>query len=322
MDTCSEMAKLTDCSEPYDTEIHRIETKNHDRLMAIHHTGLNVKRTLLKYYLSEKNLSLLDYLSTWHDCTRFDDVKHAISEAKNVTVEELRLHTIDTLLTYHCNDLFWKSCLVNTSVEEILNKYKEDLYNLYQTGGGCSNEYQGQKKKYLTKDQWTVIFKDQGSEEDTNGTNDSKLSTTCVTKGLTERSFDKDMNFVILSTVCSLFKSVHVLTEYQTKISRIAIEHEMQNDAFDILWKSMETNIRTISCYCLCADRYDEMLDSIKTCIFGRLQAQENRKCVLKSTLDHPTFFQVSYLLTRFYKVISDILVYNYFHTFVFEILV
>lgn len=316
------MAKLTDYSEPYYTEIQRTESKNHDRLMALHDTGLNIKRTLLKCYLLEKNLNLLEYLSTWHDWNRFDDVKHAIRKAKNVTLEELRLNTIDTLLTYHCYELFWKRCLVNTSVEEILNKYKEDLYNLYQIGGGCSNAYQGGKKKYLTKDQWTVIFKDQESEEGKNGTNDSKFTTPFVAKGLTVASFDNDTNFVILSTVCVLFKSVLALTEYQTQISWIAIDHEVQSEVFDKIWMSMETNIRTISCYCLCVDRYNEMLDSIKTCIFGRLQAQENRKYVMESALDHPSFFQVSYLLISSIKLSLKKTVYNYFDTFVFEILV
>lgn len=295
IDTCSEMAKLNDCSEPYYTEIQRTESINHDRLMALHDTGLNIKRTLLKCYLLEKNLNLLEYLSTWHDWNRFDDVKHAIRKAKNVTLEELRLNTINTLLTYHCYELFWKSCLINTSVEEILNKYKEDLYNLYQTGGGCSNEYQGGEKKYLTKDQWTVIFKDQESEEGKNGTNDSKFTTPFVAKGLTVASFDNDTNFVILSTVCVLFKSVLALTEYQTQISWIAIDHEVQSEAFDKIWMSMEKNIKTISCHCKCEDRYNVMLDSIKTCIFGRLQAQANRKYVMESALDHPSFFQVSY---------------------------
>ncbi|XP_052085095.1 uncharacterized protein LOC127722238 [Mytilus californianus] len=292
------MAALLCGSTPSGTRTQCTGKDNHDRLMALYHTGTDVKRHLLQYHLSQKNLDLADYLYGRYQFLQPDDIKRAL-RTKNIQLSDLGIYSIDTLLSDQCFDLFWDSCLDKdkTSLENILNRYKEHLYSLYKTSGSDHNgsARNARKREYLSKKQWECLYK--GPEDITE--NDVQLSLTFPNKGLIIQSFDDDMNFVLLSNVCPLYQSLQLVTTNQIKLSRIAVEHETNNETFDEIWKLMATHLKPISSYCNCDTHFDHKLDWIKKGTFKCIQVQENRKLILESTFDNKTFSEDAEFMTR-----------------------
>lgn len=268
---------------------------NHDRLMALYHTGTDVKRHLLQYYLSQTKRDLAGYLYGKYQFLPPDDIKRAL-RTKNIQLSDLGIYAIDALLSDQCFDLFWDSCLDkdNTSLENILNRYKVNLYRLYKTSGRDNNQSL-RKWDYLSKSQWEYLY--QGPKMEDTQDNDFYLSSTFPKKGLTIHSFDNDMNFVLLNNMCPLYQSLQVVTKNQLKLSRIAVEHEINNEAFEEIWEVMTTHLKPISSYCICDTYFDHKLNWIKKGTFNCAQTQEYRKCILESTFDNKTFSEVSFIL-------------------------
>lgn len=131
--------------------------------------------------------------------------------------------------------------------------------------------------------------------------NDVQLSLTFPNKGLTIQSFDDDIHFVLLSNVCPLYQSLQVVTTNQIKLSRIAVEHEINNETFDEIWKLMATHLKPISSYCMC----DHKLDWIKKGTFKCKEAKENRKLILESTFDNKAFSEDAEFMTRVQKELN-----------------
>lgn len=249
----------------------------------------------------KKNLDLSDYLYGKYHCIPPDDVQRII-RTKHFQLSRLRVVTIDTLLSDHCYDLFWDSCLEKTGLESILETYKRDLYTLYIKSNRERNESSEKERKMgqLTKLQWELLYK--GQMIDTSKVND-QLSTQFPTKGLTVTSFDNDMNFVLLSNVCPLYKSLQIVTSNQLKISRIVVDHTVNIETFNEIWELMSTNLKPISRHCLCEGYYHQKLNSIMRSSFDRLQSRENRKSILESTFENIIFSKVSLFFIFFYKV-------------------
>lgn len=270
---------------------------NHDRLMALYHTGTDVKRHLLQYYLSQNKLDLAGFLYGKYQLLPPDYLKRALP-TKNFQLLDLGIYTIDALLSDQCFDLFWDSCLdkVETSLENILNRYKEILYRLYKTSGRDNQSARNERKwDFLSKKQWEYLYNSPELQEMQE--NDFDLSLTFPNEGITTQSFDNDMNFVLLSNLCPLYQSLQVVTTNQMKLSMIAVEHEINNEAFDEIWKLMATHLKQISSYCIGEAWYDHNLNWIKEGSFKGVKAQESRKCILESTFDNKTFLEVSFFL-------------------------
>lgn len=285
------MTAVVPCSSSSSSEYQCTEKENHFRLMALYQTGTDVKRSLLQYYFSQKNLNLDSFLNERYQFLPIDDVKYAL-KTKNLQLTDLGIYAIDILLTDHCFELYWDCCIDKASLESILNSNKEDLYRLYQNSRHSDNKSHrnSTKREYLSTDQWELLY---------NGGIDSQLSTQVPNEGLTVQSFDKNLNFVVLSTVCPLYKSIQVVTTNQMKISQIAVEHEINNEIFNEIWEQMDTNLKPISRRCVCSNYYDQKLDSIKKTTFKRAQTRENRKDILESTFNNPIFLTVSYSLNE-----------------------
>lgn len=267
---------------------------NHDRLMALYHVGTDVKRYLLQHYLSENNLKLANYLSKRYDCIPSDDVKR-VTRTKNIQLSDLGVHAIDTLLRKHCYDMFWDCCLHKSSLDHILYTNRTELYKLYQSDIQQDHEspYGLQTLKHLSSTQWSFIIRKI----------DCQTSSIIPKKGLEVTTFDDDMHFVLLSTVCPLYKSVQVVTENQMKISRIAVEHGINNDDFEIIWELMEKKLNTMSSHCNCAGYFKPKLDTVKKSTFNQEQTRDNRKYILNSTFDNPTLLKVSFAIKKIAKV-------------------
>lgn len=283
-------------SELAGTEKQCTESENHDRLMALYNTGTDVKRYLLQHYLSNKNLSLAGYLFGKLECLQSDDVKR-VTRKQNMQLSDLGVYSIDILLTNHCYDLFWECCLVNTSLEIILDTYKKDLYSLYKQNSQDGNKPHRsfEKHTYLSKHQWEILYQDTTCQNKTKIQEiGSHLAMQFPNIRLTVESFDNEMNFVLLSTVCPLYKSVQVVTDNQMKISRIAVGHEINNEDFDKIWNLMATNLKLISKHSGCAGFLMLEMEKIKESTLDREKTQQTRKYILESTFYNTEFLKVS----------------------------
>ncbi|CAG2250681.1 unnamed protein product [Mytilus edulis] len=273
------MALQKDSEEISGTDKQCIENENHDQLMALYHTGTDVKRYLLQHYLSKTNQNITGYLSGKLECLQPDDIKR-VTRTKNATLRS-RCFSIDKLLTNHCYDLFWDCCLDKTSLENILDTHKKDLYSCYVKSSQDDNKSfkSFRNQKYLSKCQWKFLYHDSTCPNWTEIDEiSSDLSTQFNSKSLTKDSFDNELSSIILSTICPLYKSVQAVTENQMTFSRIAVGHEINNADFDKIWNLMEANLKPMSNHCGCAGYLMLEMEKIKESTFDREKTQETRK--------------------------------------------
>ncbi|CAG2236838.1 unnamed protein product [Mytilus edulis] len=191
----------------------------------------------------------------------------------------------------HCYDMFWDCCLHKSSLDHLLYTNKTELYKLYQNDIHQDHDspYGLRTLKHLSISQWSFIIRK----------TDYQTSSIIPKKGLEVTAFDDDMHFVLLSTVCPLYKSVQVVTENQMKISRIAVEHGINNDDYEKIWELMEKKLNTMSSHCNCAGYFKPKLDTMKKSTFNREQTRDNRKYILDSTFDNQTLLKDSEFVDR-----------------------
>lgn len=287
------MAALNYCGIKSDSEEKNKERENHDRLMALYFTATDVRRSLLNHYLTEKKIDIAGFLSERYDCLSTEDVRLA-SRTKNIQLSDLGICAIDTLLTNHCYALFWDCCLIKQSIDNILHTHKKDFYSIYQNSSKHNSATRRSfgNEIFLSKKQWEYLYK--GPEEKVIEEIGFQLSMQIPNKDLAPNSFDDDMNFVILSTVCPLYKSVAMVTEMQMMISRIAVEHGINKEVFDEIFEVLGRNLINISRHSICEGYYKQKLDTIKKSTFNRQLTQENRKYILESSFANPKFLKVS----------------------------
>ncbi|CAG2234365.1 unnamed protein product [Mytilus edulis] len=199
------------------------DKENFDRLMSLFRTGTEIKQRLLEYYISRKELNLIDWLSVLsNNFLQFEDVKRAHRRSSTVQSTDLGDNTINTVLMCYCFEMFWDCCLLDTCLESFLNIHKDELYRSYvnsqkqselpslssepHSTSGLENS-----TPIITKDQWEFLFK--------NGENEKCI---LASNGITVSCLDSYQNIFILSIVCSLFKAVKAVSECQIQISKIA----------------------------------------------------------------------------------------------------
>lgn len=275
-----------------------LEKENYDRLLAVFHIGTDVKRYLLEYYLRQNNLDLLDWLTNISkNFLQFEDIKRARKRSSKIQTSDLGDNTVDTVLKHNCFDLFWDCCLLNTSLEDILNNHKDELYRIYRNsnrnyaGPSMSTQYSSQ---YLTKNQWEVLFT---TEEhmviDTEGGENNISACT----GLTVSCLDSNLNVFILNIVCPLYKSVNAVSECQIRISRTAVlEYKIQTPVFEDIWDKIETHILSIGTHCKFSDHFCRKCTAVKRTTFNRTLAHENRKGILEEGFNNPDLVDVSFI--------------------------
>lgn len=270
------------------TETHSKEKDNYDRLISVFHAGTDVKRCLLDFFLRKKHLDLLDWLTNISKSfLQFEDVKNARRKSSIIQATDLGLNTIDTVLKYNCFDMFWDCCLLYSSLEDILNSHKDELYRIY-----LNSKREHMCSPCLTKDQWEVLYHTEASEVIGEHQNTENVF---ASKGVTVSCLDSKLNFIILNIVCSLFKSVNAISECQVHISKFAVQIcEIKNDVFDDLWEKMVTNILLISRHCQLYDHFRIKCEVTKCSRFNRIVVQDNRKIILEEAFNNPVFIDVS----------------------------
>lgn len=278
--------------------------ENYDKLLAVFHIGTDVKRSLLQFYLHDKKLYLLEFLTKISKTfLQFEDVKLARKRSSFIQPADLGLNTVDTVLKYNCFDIFWDCCLLNTSLEDILNHHKKELYRIYLHPNqqhdlpNMSTEY---SSSYISKDHWEFLFK---TGECRNMIEDDNVENIFASKEITVSRLDSTLNFVILKTVCPLFKSLLALSECQIGISKTAVyESEIQTSAFHKTWNQIEMHILHIGEHCQPKDYFRDKCIAVKGARFNKTLAQENRKCILDEAFSNPEFIDVGivYLFIRF----------------------
>lgn len=295
------MALQNDSGEILGTDKQCTENENHDQLMALYHTGTDVKRYLLQHYLSKTNQNITGYLSGKLEYLQPDDIKR-VTRKQNMQLSDLGVCSIDTLLTNHCYDLFWDCCLDKTSLENILDTHKKDLYSCYVESSQDDNKFfkSFRNQKYLSKRQWKFLYHDSTCPNWTEIDEiSSDLSIQFPNKSLTKDSFDNELSSIVLSTICPLYKSVQAVTENQMTFSRIAVGHEISNADFDKIWNLMEANLKPMSNHCGCAGYLMLEMEKIKESIFDREKTQETRKHILESTFYNTELLKVSNRLSE-----------------------
>lgn len=277
-------------------ETNNKDIEQYNRLMSIFHIGTDVKRNLLDHYLRviDKQLYILDWLASQNtNFLLFEDVKHALRKSSTITVKDLVLSTIDTILKCYCFDMFWDCCLLNKSLEDILNSHKDRLYRIYV------NSNNQNETKSFTKDQWDIMFKRGENIKMEENESEQCLS---ASKGITVSRLDNTMNLLILSVVCPLFKSVNVVSECQTQISKIAVlQRKVTGREFADIWDKLEEHIDKISSHCQLSICFMDECSIVKKAIFNRSQIRQNRKPILEDALINHNFIKV-YVITSYSK--------------------
>lgn len=261
------------------------EDEKFNRLLSLFHTGTEVKRELLDCYLSEKELDLLDWLTSLSKTfLQFEDVKRALRKSETIKLTDLVLNTIDIVLKYNCFDMFWDCCLLNASFEDIISSHKDMLYSRYEHLDQHDNQN-------LTKDQLDTLFKCvKNSVTDEVGNEQCTYPSKRIIASL-----DSELNFFILSVICPLFISVKAVSECQSQISKIAVlKNEVEDDKYTNLWNEMEENIDNISSYCKDSEYFKRQFTKIKKAKCNRTLAQQNRKDILEEAFNNPDFVSVS----------------------------
>lgn len=270
------------------------EKENFDRLMSLFRTGTEIKQRLLEYYISKKELNLIDWLSVLsNNFLQFEDVKRAHRRSSTVQSIDLGDNTINTVFMCYCFDIFWDCCLLETCLEGFLNIHKDELYRsyvnsqkqtelpsvssaLYRT---CSPE---NSTPIITKDQWEFLYKSDENEK-------------CLlaSKGITVSCLDSYQNIFILSIVCSLFKALKAVSECQIEISKIAaLQCFPTSNKFEEIWTKMKKHIVTIGENCANSDIFQGKCARIREATYNRSSVQENRKYILQEALNNPSFIR------------------------------
>ncbi|CAC5369364.1 unnamed protein product [Mytilus coruscus] len=298
------MAESNNVDLKFRTEHDNSGKENYDRLLSVFHTGTDVKRSLLEQYLREKHLNLLDWLTDVNQTfLKFDDVKRAIKRSSTIQLTDLELSTIDILLKFHCFDMFWELCLLNTRLEEILNSHKEELLRIHHNSirqHGLPSFSTEQYTPNLTKNQWDILFKSGESSEIKGEGNVADIS---ATKDITLSSLDKPLNILLLYTVCPLFQSVITVSNCQIQISKIAVlNSECKCFMFEKLWNIIESHIISIAAHCKLSDYYKGKCETTKQTFFNKTLSQENRKCILEDAFNNPDFIRNKQFCNRVRK--------------------
>lgn len=275
-----------------------LDSCNYDILLSVFHRGTEVKRCLLEHFLRRKKINLFDWLGNLdQNFLQFEDVQRAVRRSAVIQVTDLESSTINILLKNNCFLMFWDICLQNNKLEDILNSHKTILYSIYKNAGSnktfsssMSTEYY---KARLTTTQWKQLFK----TDDQSGINIERYcQSISASKDITLSSLDNELNFVLLYTICPLFKSVDVVSECQFQITKFAVfKSSLQKPAFDEIWDKIETHIQIIGSQCNLSEYFKHKCDTIKQTIFNRTVSQENRKCILEDAFKIPDFIKVSF---------------------------
>lgn len=268
--------------------------ENYDRLLSVFHTGTHVKRCLLEQYLYEKKLDLFEWLTSLNQTSILtsEDVKRAIKRSSTIHLTDLELSTLDVLLEYNCYDMFWKLGLMNTTLEDILNSHKKELYRIYRDSiahhqASTSIE---QYTPSLTLVQWQLLF------ETHDGLLGVKHSDMPARTNIQISCLDNNLTYLILYIVCPLFKSVVTVSNCQIQILKIAaLKSISEKPEFDDIWNSIEANIVEIGSHCKLSYCFQTKCIEIKQTIFNRTLSQENRKCILEDLFNKPDFIRVSF---------------------------
>lgn len=282
--------------------------ENYDKLVSLFRTGTEVKQWLLDFYLSGRQLRLLDWLITLNNnFLQFEDVKRALRQSSTVNSKDLSVNTINTILSRYCFDMFWDCCLKETNLEDLLNTHKDELYRNYVdilTSKGKNIQPFLPPEQHIiilsehitpviSKDQWDVLFKQDDIPEE------GRELDISASRGITVSSLDNNQHMFILSTVCPLFKSCTAVSEGQIQISIIAaLDCEVNDIEFVNIWNNMELHIVTIGSHCKLSDYFKRECKSINQTIFNRTLVQDNRKCILQDAFNSPCFIMVSMILT------------------------
>ncbi|CAG2185939.1 PPP4R3 [Mytilus edulis] len=293
--------------------------ENYDKLLAVFHIGTDVKRSLLQFYLHDKKLSLLEFLtkiSKTLNFLQFEDVKLARKRSSFIQPADLGLNTVDTVLKYNCFDIFWDCCLLNTSLEDILNHHKEKLYSIYLHSNkqhdlpNMSTEY---SSSYISKDHWEFLFK---TGECRKMIEDDNVENIFASKGITVSRLDSNLNIVILETVCPLFKSLLALSECQIGISKTAVnESDIQTSAFHDTWNQIEMHILRLGKHCKSKDYFRRKCIAVKRARFNKTLAQENRKRILDEAFNNPEFIDDARLFHRIQEELDLIALEDTLHS-------
>lgn len=278
------------------SEKFRIGNANYDRLVSVFHTGTHVKRCLLEYYLSRNDLDLLDWLTNLsQNFLQFEDVKNALKRSNKIQLTDLELNTIDILLKNNCYAMYWDCCLLNTKLEDILNRYKEVFYKIYQNSNGnhdASSISTLHYKPHLTQNQWELLFKTGDNWGIMEDGYDHYIS---ADKGITVSSLDNNLHFVLLYIVCPLFKSVNAVSECQIQISEIAVlDRDLKQSVFEPIWNKMEEHIVKIGEHCELSRVFQRKCATLKETVFNRTLVQENRKGIIDAAFNNAVFIKVS----------------------------
>lgn len=285
---------------------------NFDRLLVVFHTGTDVKRCLLEFFLRGKKTNLINWLNDKsNEIPQFEDVKRARRIQPAMQPMNLSLNTVGTILKYNCFDMYWNICLLNTCLEDILNKHKEELLRIYINSNrmiGLSSCQTESISQVITKEQWEILFKSKDSMfvfEEENTTNIS------ATKDIKVSCLNNHLNCLLLSIVSPLYQSVIAVSECQVQISKIALERcEIEQPEFYEIWNNMETNISEISIHCDLFEQFSQQCETAKCTAFIRTLSQENRIYVLAEIFNNPicrivsiTIKKISYIFTITFRI-------------------
>lgn len=276
------------------------DKENFDRLMSLFRTGTEIKQRLLEYYISRKELNLIDWLSVLsNNFLQFEDVKLAHRRSSTVQSTDLGDNTINTVFMCYCYEMFWDCCLLDTCLERFLNIHKDELYRSYvnsqkQTelpsvsSAPKSTSTPENNIPIITKDQWEFLFK-----------NDENEKGLVASNGITVSCLDSYQNIFILSIVCSLFKAVKAVSECQIQISKIAaLQRYFSGNEFLEIWTKMEEHIVTIGKNCANSGIFKSKCALIRKTTYNRSLVQKNRKYILQEALNNPSFIRVSFSLS------------------------
>ncbi|CAG2221640.1 unnamed protein product [Mytilus edulis] len=165
------------------------------------------------------------------------------------------------------------------------------------------------KQKSFTKDQWDIMF-----ERGENINMDENVSEHCLSasKGITISRLDNTMNLLILSVVCPLFKSVNVVSECQSQISKIAVQQRKVTEReFADIWDKLEAHIDKISSHCKLSTCFMDECSIVKEAIFNRSQTRQNRQSILEDALNNHNFIKDTQFCNRARKELDVLILEN-----------
>lgn len=184
-------------------------------------------------------------------------------------MKDLEPSTIDILLKFHCFDMFWNLCLLNTRLEEVLNIHKDELLRIYQnsmTHDSISSLSTEQYAPSSSKNQWELLFKSGECYGIKGEGNDHEFS---ATKDISLSSLDETLNVLLLYTVCPLFQSVIAVCECQIQITKLAVlNSECERTTFEQIWNRIESHIIIISDHCMLFDDFKRECETTKHTFF------------------------------------------------------